>query len=449
MARLSTLKAAIVQSTSTSLMECKDNLKPRLLGLPEIPRGLLEESKGILSHMTQFGSESIRRLVAVFSTVEAIQHIKSPIGFLEGASGRNRLDSVVHDVTHKKNGAKTIKSIPSDLISSLSGSVNRGISSVSLAIDSLRKMLVKHEYENDISGNAEAIGVVGVNGVFGYPDISKVEVVALVLGTNETQFLTDPQEVSVSTDFLAERPKKVAKYMGTDVKKLVDLESDVDILSDCTEAEFEELLDISTVYNDLVGSFKKIRFMVNRLEHRIDLIVTMIYRWMGNAGVNLGGEATGAAVKSGLAALDLYSELISDRALHKRLFGGAAVSLSDHELSAVSKEFKGVSRDIDRLFALIDRLINVDALKLIEINKYYDNHVNLSGCSQKFLSEFREGLGGLNGLLDEALSHVKHVHGVVAPIAVTVSNFNHGLIEELRHGLMEAHSKVIAAQEGL
>ena len=484
MARLATLKTAIIQSASTSFITCKDNLKPRLLSLPEIPKGLLDESKGILSQMTQFGSESIRRLVAVFSTVEAIQHIKNPKGFLRLNLRRNRLDAVAHEapvssrrnrldavaheapVSSKRNRLDAVahetpvrirpnigQSIPDEMISSLTVDVRSGMSSAALAIDSLRKMIGEHPIEHRVDSVADSNAGPGPGGVYGDSDILKMDGESPIYFINGVRFLSDTLNIIGFPDFQSVAPELLTKANCTDSKNSSDVESevesDLDILEDCTEAELEELLDISTVYRDFVRSFKKISFMVNRLEGRIDLLVNMIYRWGRAAGVKLGDGATGYSIKSGMAGLDLYSELISDRSLHNRLLGRGSVKLSDQELAAVSKEFKGVSGDIDRLMSVIDKIVHVDALNLIEINKYYDKYVRINGGSLKVLSEFQERLEGLNCLLDEALSHVKHVYGIVTPIAVSVRNFNDGFIEELRYSLRDGHSRLTTSREGI
>ena len=452
MARLATLKTAIIQSASTSFITCKDNLKPRLLSLPEIPKGLLDESKGILSQMTQFGSESIRRLVAVFSTVEAIQHIKNPKGFLRLNLRRNRLDAVAHE-TPVRIRPNIGQSIPDEMISSLTVDVRSGMSSAALAIDSLRKMIGEHPIEHRVDSVADSNAGPGPGGVYGDSDILKMDGESPIYFINGVRFLSDTLNIIGFPDFQSVAPELLTKANCTDSKNSSDVESevesDLDILEDCTEAELEELLDISTVYRDFVRSFKKISFMVNRLEGRIDLLVNMIYRWGRAAGVKLGDGATGYSIKSGMAGLDLYSELISDRSLHNRLLGRGSVKLSDQELAAVSKEFKGVSGDIDRLMSVIDKIVHVDALNLIEINKYYDKYVRINGGSLKVLSEFQERLEGLNCLLDEALSHVKHVYGIVTPIAVSVRNFNDGFIEELRYSLRDGHSRLTTSREGI
>ncbi|NBV84035.1 hypothetical protein EBR57_07945 [bacterium] len=235
----------------------------------------------------------------------------------------------------------------------------------------------------------------------------------------------------------------LGNFVNIDPLSSSELKRELDeLVAGCTEAEMEELLNISAQFDDLVGSFKKINFMVNRIDHRLDVIISIVYRWLGTVGIGRDYPVSKDKLEIGLAGMDLYSEITADEALYNRLFGKVHGVASIEDLKSVQGEIRLLCGDIDKLVGLCDHIVNVDVCKLIETNKYYNYFLGINSDCFQGLDDLCNGLNQFDGLLDDVLSHVKHIMDAVRPISEMADNFNVGFVEELKHTLRDAYARL-------
>jgi|GEM_PF-5122208 len=547
--RLSSLKSSVTQMINLG-SSTENELNPAPLKLPTLPTELNVEARQILNGMLNFGSSSIQRLYAAFSTVGAMKSIQcagaEPDGMLidvdpihskrnslagsglervVGVSKRNRL-SVGHEselVQSKRNKlavARTGESngmsgrnhlgvgIPEiDFVSSKRDRLSVGCREGDNVTSKRNRLRVDPGFGTQrvafMKGNPQSEGIVskrviknkldqgrlwirsindrvaskviGISNVvdqlrhvidsdkdvrltcskdhsvfFGKIQAPVIDVFDsyLVLDGSKCGSLPVPAPLT-SEQFSSGKPVRrgvgstLGNFVNIDPLSSSELKRELDeLVAGCTEAEMEELLNISAQFDDLVGSFKKINFMVNRIDHRLDVIISIVYRWLGTVGIGRDYPVSKDKLEIGLAGMDLYSEITADEALYNRLFGKVHGVASIEDLKSVQGEIRLLCGDIDKLVGLCDHIVNVDVCKLIETNKYYNYFLGINSDCFQGLDDLCNGLNQFDGLLYDVLSHVKHIMDAVRPISEMADNFNVGFVEELKHTLRDAYARL-------
>jgi hypothetical protein len=210
------------------------------------------------------------------------------------------------------------------------------------------------------------------------------------------------------------------------------------------EDDREELLQMIEQFGELVGIFRRFHILINQIEQRVELVVSLVNRILGR--LNLETDSPDVLrINKALVTLDVADRFSQDLSLRVRMFGNQLSNESDERLfMAVAHQFKSLSREISMVSDLIGKIKSGSVDGLLKFsNQYSDSDLKLL-VNQAKISEFESGLTQIGSVLSEVMSHVKHIENGGLPIFDEVKDFNRDFLRELKHSLLVTKSSINA-----